>query len=52
MADRIHLGEEPAEEPAEEPVHDIADLFEEPIEEAPVAKADKLRQIEDLLRRG
>ncbi|MBR6675733.1 MAG: cell division protein ZapA [Clostridia bacterium] len=44
--------EEPAEEPAEEPVHDIADLFEEPIEEAPVAKADKLRQIEDLLRRG
>ena len=45
--------EEPAEAPAKEPVHDIADLFEEPAaEEEPVAKADKLRQIEDLLRRG
>lgn len=57
----LDVSEEPAkEEPAEEPVHDIADLFEgtdepaeEPVaEEEPVAKVDKLRQIEDLLRRG
>ncbi len=57
----LDVSEEPAkEEPAEEPVHDIADLFEgadEPAEEPaaeeePVAKVDKLRQIEDLLRRG
>ena len=45
--------EEKIEEPAAEKAHDIEELFEEPAEEKaeePVAKFDKLRQIESLLR--
>ena len=45
--------EESIEEPAVEEAHDIEELFEEPAEEKeeePVAKFDKLRQIESLLR--
>ena len=47
----------PAEAPkAEEKAHDIAELFEAPaeekVEEKPVDRADKLRMIENLLRRN
>ena len=47
------IAEESIEEPAAEEAHDIEELFEEPAEEKeeePVAKFDKLRQIESLLR--
>ena len=51
--EEAEIVEEKIEEPAVEEAHDIEELFEEPAEEKeeePVAKFDKLRQIESLLR--
>ena len=52
--EQLTIDAEPvAEEPAEEEVHDIEELFEEaPAEEEKLDRQSKLRQIEDLLRRG
>ncbi len=50
--EQLSIEEAPAEEPEvkEEPAHDIEELFEEPVVEEKSDRADKLRQIESLLR--